>query len=72
MTERRIKTIAICAGAGGSFFGSVTADAFFTGEMSHHEVLAAVAKGSNVILCKSIHFAVFGFLSLIHNIRRTY
>ncbi|KIP11696.1 hypothetical protein PHLGIDRAFT_114278 [Phlebiopsis gigantea 11061_1 CR5-6] len=51
VTERRIKTIAICAGAGGSFFGNITADAFFTGEMSHHEVLAAVAKGSNVILC---------------------
>jgi len=29
----------------------VDADVYFTGEMSHHEVLAAVASGRNVILC---------------------
>jgi len=29
----------------------VDADVYFTGEMSHHEVLAAVASGHNVILC---------------------
>ena len=26
-------------------------DVLFTGELSHHEVLAAVAKGQHVILC---------------------
>jgi len=29
----------------------VDADVYFTGEMSHHEILAAVATGRNVILC---------------------
>jgi len=29
----------------------VDADVYFTGEMSHHEVLASVASGRNVILC---------------------
>jgi len=48
-----IRTIAICAGAGGSMFAGVgkKADVYFTGEMAHHEVLAAVATGTHVILC---------------------
>lgn len=29
----------------------VDADVYFTGEMAHHEVLAAVASGHNVVLC---------------------
>jgi len=29
----------------------VDADVYLTGEMSHHEVLAAVATGRNVLLC---------------------
>ncbi|THH02804.1 hypothetical protein EW145_g6703 [Phellinidium pouzarii] len=49
--ERNIKTIAICAGSGGSVFGNVDADLYFTGEMAHHEVLAAKALGRYVILC---------------------
>lgn len=31
----------------------VDADVYFTGEMAHHEVLAAVASGHNVVLCMS-------------------
>ncbi|CAE6534996.1 unnamed protein product [Rhizoctonia solani] len=50
-TERLIRTIAICAGSGGSLLQGVSADAYLTGEMSHHEVLAAVAQGISVILC---------------------
>lgn len=46
-----IRTIAICAGSGGSMLMGRTADVYFTGEMSHHEVLAAVAAGTHVILC---------------------
>jgi len=46
-----ISTIALCAGSGGSVIGTAQADAYFTGEMSHHEVLAAVARGVHVILC---------------------
>ncbi|KAG8814584.1 hypothetical protein FRC17_001065 [Serendipita sp. 399] len=46
-----VKSIAICAGSGGSVLKDVQADLLLTGEMSHHEVLAAVAKGANVVLC---------------------
>jgi len=46
-----VKSVAICAGSGGSMLKDVEADLYFTGEMQHHEVLAAVAKGTNVILC---------------------
>ncbi|KAF9458036.1 GTP cyclohydrolase 1 type 2/Nif3 [Collybia nuda] len=46
-----IRTIAICAGSGGAMLSGKQADVYFTGEMSHHEVLAAVAAGKHVILC---------------------
>ncbi|KAI9320515.1 GTP cyclohydrolase 1 type 2/Nif3 [Dichotomocladium elegans] len=47
-----IKTAAICAGSGSSVLNSVEADLFFSGEMGHHDVLAALAQGTNVILCE--------------------
>ncbi|KAJ3729098.1 NGG1p interacting factor 3 [Lentinula guzmanii] len=46
-----VETIAICAGSGGSVFAGKEADVYFTGEMQHHEVLSAIAAGTNVILC---------------------
>jgi len=46
-----VQSVAICAGSGGSVLSGVDADVYFTGEMSHHEILAAVATGRNVILC---------------------
>ncbi|KAF8971886.1 GTP cyclohydrolase 1 type 2/Nif3 [Flammula alnicola] len=46
-----IRTIAICAGSGGSMLAGQEADVYLTGEMQHHEVLAAVAAGKHVILC---------------------
>lgn len=47
-----IKSIAICAGAGGSAFKhrSLDADLYLTGEMSHHDVLNLTQNGSHVIL----------------------
>ncbi|KAJ8507707.1 hypothetical protein ONZ45_g9955 [Pleurotus djamor] len=49
--DGHVQTIAICAGSGGSMVVGKPADVYFTGEMSHHEVLASIAGGSNVILC---------------------
>lgn len=37
----------------------VDADVYLTGEMSHHQVLAAVASGKNVVMC--------AFVPSIHN-----
>ncbi|KAF3920237.1 hypothetical protein AA313_de0207496 [Arthrobotrys entomopaga] len=49
--ERDIKTVGVCAGSGGSVFKNVKADVLFTGEMSHHEALAAKENGTSVIAC---------------------
>lgn len=48
--ESSVCTAAVCAGSGASVLKGVKADLFITGEMSHHEVLDAVAKGTSVIL----------------------
>ena len=47
-----IKNVAVCAGSGGSVLSNTVADLLVTGEMSHHEVLAAVERGCNVVLCE--------------------
>ncbi|KAJ7738078.1 NGG1 interacting factor 3-like protein [Mycena maculata] len=51
--DRLVSMVAICAGSGASMFSGLgtKADVYFTGEMQHHEVLAAVAAGTHVILC---------------------
>ncbi|XP_029933716.1 NIF3-like protein 1 isoform X2 [Myripristis murdjan] len=48
--ESTVCTVAVCAGSGASVLSGVRADLYVTGEMSHHEVLDAVAKGTSVIL----------------------
>ena len=45
-----VKTIAICAGSGGSVLKGIQADLYLTGEMSHHELLDAVSKDIHVVL----------------------
>jgi len=48
---KRIKRVGLCAGAGGSLMEDAgEVDAFFTGEMRHHDVLAAVADGVAILL----------------------
>ncbi|PWN50438.1 NGG1p interacting factor 3 [Violaceomyces palustris] len=49
-SEKPIETVAVCAGSGGSVFKGVKADLLLTGELSHHEILAAKANGTSVIL----------------------
>ncbi|KAK0219586.1 hypothetical protein EDD85DRAFT_780476 [Armillaria nabsnona] len=49
-----VRTIAICAGSGGSMLVGRDADVYLTGEMSHHKVLASVAVGKHVILSKCL------------------
>ncbi|KAG9309068.1 GTP cyclohydrolase 1 type 2/Nif3 [Chiua virens] len=53
---REVRTVAICAGSGSSVFNGVDADVYFTGEMAHHDVLAAVAAGRYVVLCEYLLF----------------
>ncbi|KAJ9438529.1 Protein NIF3-like protein [Diplonema papillatum] len=49
--DSMVHSVSVCAGSGGSVVRlAKKADAYFTGEMSHHEVLAATAEGITVIL----------------------
>ncbi|GAA5979354.1 hypothetical protein JCM11641_005010 [Rhodosporidiobolus odoratus] len=46
-----INTIAICAGSGGGVLKGVKADLWLTGELGHHDILAANAQGIHVFCC---------------------
>jgi putative NIF3 family GTP cyclohydrolase 1 type 2 len=46
----RVRSFAVAAGAGGSVLRGADADLLVTGEMSHHDALAAVAAGRCVAL----------------------
>ncbi|XP_028991215.1 NIF3-like protein 1 isoform X2 [Betta splendens] len=61
--ESSVWTVAVCAGSGASVLNGVKADLYLTGEMSHHEVLDAVAKGTSVILTDHSN-SERGFLSV--------
>lgn len=50
--ESSVCVMAVCAGSGSSILSGVPADLYLTGEMSHHEVLDAVAEGRSVVLCE--------------------
>jgi putative NIF3 family GTP cyclohydrolase 1 type 2 len=52
--DMMISSVGICAGSGGSLFSQMEKDGedvdlYFTGELSHHEALAAIEKGKSVI-----------------------
>jgi putative NIF3 family GTP cyclohydrolase 1 type 2 len=49
LSDMTIRSVGICAGSGGSLLGNLDVDLLFTGEMSHHEALAAIEKGQVVI-----------------------
>lgn len=49
MSELTIRSVGICAGSGASLLSNLDVDLLFTGEMSHHEALAAIEKGQVVI-----------------------
>ena len=50
-SNKAIKTIAVCAGAGTEALRGIKADCWLTGEMKHHDVLGAKETGTSVILC---------------------
>ncbi len=45
----KISSIGLCAGSGGSTLNGLDVDLLFTGELSHHEALAAIEQGKCVI-----------------------
>lgn len=61
-----VRSVAICAGAGASVIGEAPADLLWTGEMSHHAVLAANARGASVVLCEHTN-TERGYLPVLRN-----
>ena len=49
ISDIKISSVGVCAGSGGSLFAGVDVDLLFTGELSHHEALAAIENGQCVI-----------------------
>jgi putative NIF3 family GTP cyclohydrolase 1 type 2 len=49
ISDIEISSVGVCAGSGGSLLSKLDVDLLFTGEMSHHEALAAIEKGQVVI-----------------------
>jgi putative NIF3 family GTP cyclohydrolase 1 type 2 len=47
--EISITSVGICAGSGGSILRNLDVDLLLTGELSHHEALAAVERGQCVV-----------------------
>lgn len=48
--RHRVRRIAVAAGSGGSVLRSARADLWLTGELSHHDALAAISRGAAVVL----------------------
>ena len=46
-----LRTVALCAGSGGSVLKHCEVDVILTGELSHHDILAFTERGTHVILC---------------------
>ncbi|CAG8515435.1 10472_t:CDS:2 [Paraglomus brasilianum] len=46
-SSQNISTVGICAGSGASVLSPIKVDLYFTGELSHHEVLAALAQDTS-------------------------
>lgn len=67
---KTIKTVALCAGAGIEALRGIQADCYLTGEMKHHDVLAAVQNGTGVVLCGHTE-TEHGYLPILRkNLRR--
>jgi len=63
-TPRTVRSIAVAAGAGSGVLRGARADVYVTGEMSHHDVLAATASGAAVVLAGHSN-TERGFLKLL-------
>lgn len=61
---KNVRTVAVAAGSGSSILRGVAADVFVTGEMSHHDALAATAAGTTLI-CAGHSNTERGFLPVL-------
>ncbi|MDD3276307.1 MAG: Nif3-like dinuclear metal center hexameric protein [Kiritimatiellales bacterium] len=69
---KTIKTVALCAGSGIEALRGIKADCYLTGEMKHHDVLAAIQNGTGVVLCGHTE-TERGYLPILgKNLRRAF
>lgn len=67
-----VRKVAICAGSGSSVFQAIDSeeyesiDLFYTGELSHHELLALSERDKSVVLCGHCN-TERGFLPTLHS-----
>lgn len=54
-SAKKVRRIGICAGAGASVLSQARADLFITGEMKHHDILAALAEDAIVAISEHTH-----------------
>lgn len=67
--ETMINKIGICAGSGGSLLNDVEdLDLLLTGELSHHEALAATENGK-VVVCLGHSNSERGYLSAVMRVK---
>lgn len=52
---KKVRRIAVCAGAGASVLTQARADLYVTGEMKHHDILAALAEDTIVAISEHTH-----------------
>ncbi|MCY2957566.1 MAG: Nif3-like dinuclear metal center hexameric protein [Planctomycetota bacterium] len=50
--QQKIRTVGVAAGSGGAALRGQHTDLWLTGELSHHDALAAVAAGTTVVLAE--------------------
>ncbi len=54
-SSKRIRRVAVCAGAGSSVLSKSRADMYVTGEMKHHDILDALSNNTIVVLSEHTH-----------------
>ena len=65
--EKAIRSVAVCAGSGGTVFEKLSGfDLLLTGEMRHHDVRARVQRGTSVVLCEHTN-TERGYLRILAN-----
>ncbi|KAI6660859.1 hypothetical protein LOD99_13583 [Oopsacas minuta] len=52
VTQHVIGSVCMCPGSGASVLRGTSGDLYWTGELSHHDVLDAISKGKSVVLCE--------------------
>ncbi|AMD22432.1 HGR093Cp [Eremothecium sinecaudum] len=70
LASKMVSSVALCAGSGSGVFKKLTEDVdlYYTGELSHHEVLRLCEEGKSVVLCNHSNTERGYIREIMHNI----